>query len=77
MSQLMFTSYTRTEADMKVVTQVAKVENCDFKIVCDGNLNPFRDHRPFRNFIGFKTDVIYYYNGYLKLKLKKIIKISN
>lgn len=70
---IMFTSYTRTEAiaDMNVVTQVAKVENCDFKIVCDGNLNPFRDHRPFRNFIGFKTDVIYYYNGYLSVLLTK------
>lgn len=70
---VVFTSYTKTEAiaDMKVLRQVADVENCDFKIVCDGNLNLFRDHRPLRNFIGFKTDAIYYYNGYLSVVLTK------
>lgn len=66
-----FTSYTRTEAlaDMKVLRQVANVEKCYFKILCDGTLNLFRDHRPLRNFIGFKTDAIYYYNGYLSVIL--------
>lgn len=70
---IMFTSYTRTEAiaDMKVVRQVADGDDCDFKIVCDGNLNLFRDHRPMRNFIGYKTDVIYYYNGYLSVLMTK------
>lgn len=70
---IMFTSYTKTEAiaDMKVVRQVADVETCHYEIVCDGNLNLFRDHRPMRNFIGYKTDVIYYYNGYLSVLLTK------
>lgn len=66
-----FTSYTKTEAiaDMKVLRQVADLEKCKFKVVCDGNLNLFRDHRPLRNFIGYKTDAIYYYNGYLSVIL--------
>lgn len=70
---IVFTSYTRTEAiaDMKVLQQVADVEHCDIKIVCNGNLNLFRDHRPLRNFIGYKTDAIYYYNGYLSVILTK------
>lgn len=70
---IVFTSYTKTEAiaDMRVVRQVADVENCDFKIVCDGNLNLFRDNRPLRNFIGYKTDAIYYCNGYLSVVLTK------
>lgn len=64
-----FTSYTKTEAtaDLGVLRRVADAENCDIEIICDGNLNLFRDHRPFRNFIGYKTDAIYYYNGYLSV----------
>ncbi len=68
---ILFTSYTRTEAiaDMNVVRRVADKGTYQYKIVCDGDLNLFRDHRPLRNFIGFKTDVIYYYNGYLSVIL--------
>lgn len=68
---IVFTSYTKTEAiaDLKVVRNVADVTNCRFKIICDGDLNLFRDNRPLRNFIGYKTDAIYYYNGYLSVLL--------
>ena len=68
---IVFTSYTKTEAiaDMKVVRKVSDRTNCKFKIICDGELNLFRDNRPLRNFIGYKTDAIYYYNGYLSVIL--------
>ncbi|XP_037039979.1 uncharacterized protein LOC119076981 [Bradysia coprophila] len=68
---IVFTSYTKTEAiaDMKVVRKVADEADCKFKIICDGELNLFRDNRPLRNFIGYKTDAIYYYNGYLSVIL--------
>ncbi|KAJ6649691.1 hypothetical protein Bhyg_04930 [Pseudolycoriella hygida] len=68
---MMFTSYVKTEAtsNMKVLREIADGGKNEFEIICDGDLNLFRDHRPFRNFIGYKTDVIYYYNGYLSVIL--------
>ena len=59
---LIFTSYTSSEAikDLNLIKNV----KTDLKILSKAEPNPFRSHRPFRDFEGVDGDIFYSHNYY-------------